>query len=85
MDLIFGHVPIILYICPMKDTIYYVQAYRVVKDNPLLENHSYVVGVFTDSLHAQRVAEEEEMERGGKYQCVVYQGLMNVNLGMYDL
>ena len=69
----------------MKDTIYYVQAYRVVKDNPLLENHSYVVGVFTDSLHAQRVAEEEEMERGGKYQCVVYQGLMNVNLGMYDL
>ena len=69
----------------MKDTIYYVQAYRVVKDNPLLENHSYVVGVFTDSLHAEKIAEEEEMERGGKYQCVVYQGLMNVNLGMYDL
>lgn len=69
----------------MKDTIYYVQAYRVVKDNPLLENHSYVVGVFTDSLHAEKIAREEEMDRGGKYQCVVYQGLMNVNLGMYDL
>ena len=69
----------------MKDTIYYVQAYRVVKDNPLLENHSYVVGVFTDSLHAEKVAREEEMDRAGKYQCVVYQGLMNVNLGMYDL
>ena len=69
----------------MKDTIYYVQAYRVVKDNPLLENHSYVVGVFTDSLHAEKIAREEEVERGGKYQCVVYQGLMNVNLGMYDL
>lgn len=69
----------------MKDTIYYVQAYRVVKDNPLLENHSYMVGVFTDSLHAEKVAREEEMDRAGKYQCVVYQGLMNVNLGMYDL
>jgi hypothetical protein len=69
----------------MKDIIYYVQAYRVVKDNPLLENHSYVVGVFTDSLHAEKVAREEELERAGKYQCVVYQGIMNVNLGMYDL
>ena len=69
----------------MKDIIYYVQAHRVVKDTPRLENHSYVVGIFTDSLQAQKIAEEEEMERGGKYQCVVYQGLMNVNLGMYDL
>jgi len=69
----------------MNDIIYYVQAYRVVKDNPLLENHSYVVGIFTDSLHAQKIAEEEELERGGKYQCVVYQGIMNINLAMYDL
>ena len=77
MDLIFGHVKFILYICTMNDIIYYVQAYRVVRDIISLENHSYVVGVFTDSLHAQKVAEEEEMERGGKYQCVVYQGIMN--------
>ena len=73
----------------MNETIYYVQAYRVLPSNnpvlSMLDNHSYVVGVFTDSLLAQRVAEEEEMERGGKYQCVVYQGLMNVNLGMYDI
>lgn len=69
----------------MNDIIYYVQAHRIVKDTPLLENHSYVVGIFTDSLLAQKIAEEEEFERGGKYQCVVYQGLMNINLGMYDL
>lgn len=69
----------------MKDIIYYVQAHRVVKDTPPLQNHSYVVGVFTDSLLAQKVAEEQEMKRGGKYQCVVYQGVMNVNLGMDDL
>ena len=73
----------------MNETIYYVQAYRVLPSNnptlSMLDNHSYVVGVFTDSLLAQRVAEEEEMERGGKYQCVVYQGLMNINLGMYDI
>lgn len=69
----------------MKDIIYYVQAHRIVKDTPLLENHSYVVGVFTDSLLAEKTAREEELERGGKYQCVVYQGIMNVNLGMYDI
>ena len=73
----------------MNETIYYVQAYRVLPSNnptlSMLDNHSYVVGVFTDSLLAQKVAEEEEMERGGKYQCVVYQGLMNINLGMYDI
>ena len=73
----------------MNETIYYVQAYRVLPSNnptlSMLDNHSYVVGVFTDSLLAQRVAEEEEMERGGKYQCVVYQGLMNINLAMYDI
>ena len=70
----------------MKDIIYYVQAHRVVKDIPLLENHSYVVGIFTDALHAQKVAREEELERGGKYQCVVYEGVMNVNLHeVYDL
>ena len=73
----------------MNETIYYVQAYHVLPSNnptlSMLDNHSYVVGVFTDSLLAQRVAEEEEMERGGKYQCVVYQGLMNINLGMYDI
>ena len=64
----------------MNDIIYYVQAYRVVRDIISLENHSYVVGVFTDSLLAQKIAEEEEMERGGKYQCVVYQGVMNEGL-----
>lgn len=69
----------------MKDIIYYVQAHRVVKDTPHLNNHSYVVGVFTDSLLAQKVGEDEERERGGKYQCVVYQGVMNVNLGVNDL
>ena len=70
----------------MKDIIYYVQAHRIVKDTPVLENHSYVVGIFTDSLHAQKIAREEELERGGKYQCVVYEGVMNVNLHeVYDL
>ena len=68
----------------MKDIIYYVQAYRVVRDTPSLENHSYVVGIFTDSLHAQKIAREEELERAGKYQCVVYEGVMNVNLGTDD-
>ena len=86
MDLIFGSLTFILYICPMNDIIYYVQAHRVVKDTPPLHNHSYVVGIFTDSLLAQKVASEEEFERGGKYQCVVYQGVMNVNLhDVYDL
>ena len=73
----------------MKDIIYYVQAYRVLPSNnptlSMLDNHSYVVGVFTDSLHAEKVAREEEMDRGGKYQCVVYEGVMNVNLHeVYD-
>lgn len=41
------------------------------------ENHSYVVGVF-DSLHdACEACVVEELWRGGKYECVINEGIKN--------
>lgn len=48
--------------------VYYVQAYRWGK----VDNHSYIVGIWEDSNEAERAAKAEELERGGKYECVVY-------------
>lgn len=53
--------------------IYYVQAYRRGK----VDNHSYIVGIWEDSNEAQRAAKAEELERGGKYECVVYMTELN--------
>lgn len=35
------------------------------------ENHSYVVGVYTDPEKAKEVAQAEEHWRGGKYECEI--------------
>lgn len=37
------------------------------------ENHSYVVGLYSELDRAIKVAEEHTEYRGGKYQCVVLQ------------
>lgn len=37
------------------------------------ENHSYVVGLYSDLERAKVAAEEHTEYRGGKYQCVVFQ------------
>ena len=57
----------------MKNPIYYVQAYRGGK----IDNHSYMVGIFSDSSLAQAAAVKEESFRGGKYECVVYIAELN--------
>ena len=61
--------------------IYYVQAYRWGK----VDNHSYVVGIFSDSNLAQEIAKKEEEFRGGKYECVVYIAELNEPIEPYDL
>jgi hypothetical protein len=37
------------------------------------ENHSYIVGLYSDLERAKVAAEEHTEYRGGKYQCVVLQ------------
>jgi hypothetical protein len=56
--------------------IYYVQAFRWGK----VDNHSYIVGIWEDSNEAELAAKAEELERGGKYECVVYMAELNKNL-----
>jgi len=61
--------------------IYYVQAYRGGRMN----DHSYVVGIFSDSSLAQATAKKEEEFRGGKYECVVYIADLNEPIESYEL
>lgn len=56
--------------------VYYVQAYRWGK----VDNHSYIVGIWEDSNEAERAAREEEIDRAGKYECVVYMTELNKKL-----
>jgi len=35
------------------------------------ESHSYVVGVYSSILKADKVARAEELARGGKYECII--------------
>ncbi len=65
----------------MNEPIYYVQAYRGGRMN----DHSYVVGIFSDSSLAQEIAKKEEEFRGGKYQCVVYIAELNEPIEPYEL
>ena len=65
----------------IKTPLYYVQAYRMGK----LDNHSYVVGIFSDSSLAQSIAKKEEEFRGGKYECVVYIAELNEPIESYEL
>ena len=37
------------------------------------EDHSYVLGLYSDIDRAKRAAEEHTEYRGGKYQCLVHQ------------
>jgi hypothetical protein len=50
-----------------------------------VDNHSYVVGIFSDSNLAQSIAKKEEEFRGGKYECVVYIAELNEPIEPYDL
>ena len=38
-----------------------------------LENHSYVIGVYTSLSVAEEAAEDERQYRGGKYEGVIYE------------
>jgi hypothetical protein len=50
-----------------------------------MNDHSYVVGIFSDSNLAQEIAKKEEEFRGGKYQCVVYIAELNEPIEPYEL
>jgi hypothetical protein len=50
-----------------------------------MNDHSYVVGIFTDGHTAQAVAKKEEEFRGGKYECVVYIADLNEPIESYEL
>lgn len=41
------------------------------------EMHTYLVGVFDDEVKANRAAIATEYRRGGKYECVVHESVMN--------
>lgn len=41
------------------------------------EKHSYVVGVYDNETLALKIAESEEMDRGGKYSAEVLRMVMN--------
>jgi hypothetical protein len=50
-----------------------------------MNDHSYVVGIFSDSSLAQATAKKEEEFRGGKYECVVYIAELNEPIESYEL
>lgn len=50
-----------------EKTVYVVTAYRWGNR----ENHSYIVGAFTDLDKANEIADDEEDHRGGKYECEI--------------
>jgi endonuclease V-like protein UPF0215 family len=35
------------------------------------ENHSYLVGVYSTKEKAEKTAKQEEIHRGGKYECEI--------------
>ena len=41
------------------------------------ENHSYILGLYSDLERAKQAADEHTEYRGGKYQCVVHQCSMD--------
>lgn len=44
-------------------------------------NHSYVVGVFSDIERAKAAAEDEQIGRGGKYECEVVESEIDYHCG----
>lgn len=50
-----------------------------------MNDHSYVVGIFSDSSLAHSIAKKEEEFRGGKYECVVYIADLNEPIESYEL
>lgn len=46
-----------------------------------VEKHSYVAGVFSTFELAESAAKKEQDERGGKYECIVYQYELNDSEG----
>lgn len=56
-----------------KNTIYTVHAYRWGER----EDHSYPVGVYTKKYLAISAAKAEENWRGGKYECEVYEWIVD--------
>ena len=51
----------------MKFNLYTIHAYRWGNR----ENNSYIVAAVTDKILALRIAEQENIYRGGKYECEV--------------
>ena len=62
----------------MEQTIYTVHAFRWGNH----EKHSYPVGVFDSLKKARESAEHEVKDRGGKYNCEIYQ--FKINIGRTD-
>ncbi len=54
-------------------TVYVVTAHNTYQGN----QHSYVVGVYEDWEDAKKVANIEEISRGGKYVCRVVDCTLN--------
>lgn len=52
----------------LKQVYYIVEALRWGER----ENHSYILGLYSDLERAKRAADEHTEYRGGKYQCVVF-------------
>jgi len=44
------------------------------------EDHSYVLGLYSELARAKTAAEEHAEYRGGKYQCLVHQCRMDENV-----
>ena len=53
----------------LKQVYYIVEALRWGER----ENHSYILGLYSDLERAKRAADEHTEYRGGKYKCMVHQ------------
>ena len=60
--------------CCNGKTMFVTQAFRW---GEIHEGHSYIVGVFTTKERAEFAGKAEELYRGGKYECVVYEHAVN--------
>lgn len=64
-----------------KQLIYTVTAYRHGNHN----DHSYIVGAFTEINNAMAFADTETSDRGGKYACEVEEIELDKNYGTLDV
>ena len=61
----------------MKNKVYTVNARRWGD----CESHNYIVGVYSKKYAAQKVADEHELYRGGKYSCEILEWTLDAVSG----